>query len=64
MLRKPLAPKHLPKTSKTVVRERAIGAAPSATDAAPVLRSGLKVLGRGKAEPVHARMRAERRQQC
>ncbi len=64
MLRKPLAPKHLPKASKTIVRERAIGVAPSETDAAPSLRSGLKVLGRGKAEPVHARKRAERRQPC
>ncbi len=64
MLRKPLAPKHLPKASKTVVRERGGSAGHGGSEVVPGLRPGLKILGREKAEPVHARKRAERRLPC
>jgi len=64
MLRKPLAPKHLPKSSKTVVRERGSCATAPETDQPPALRPELKILGRDKAEPAHVRKRAERRQPC
>ena len=64
MLRKPLAPKHLPKSQKAAVRERAMVAARPDAEAEPALRPGLKILGREKPEPVHARKRAERRLPC